>query len=619
MSNVVAPILCAVLPVLRPVPLLAQTPEPTVPPTAQNEAPKIELLDHASLSAKLKAIQSAHTDRCRLDSIGNSRENREIWCLRIAQGEPKKAQPAILVVANLEGPQVFASAVALDLADRLASSTDEKTKALLADTTIYVIPRVDVDAAEARFKQPLFEQETTGRGVDNDRDGRVGEDEPSDVNGDGLVTWMRKLDPKGEWMPDPADPRAMVQADRTKGERGLYRLFREGRDSDHDDNAAEDPLHDTIVNQNFPYGWKEHDVHAGLFATDEPEALALCDFVADHKDLAMVVSFDALDTLVEKPKTASNGRSLPTGWIDSDANWLGEVQKRYAEATGNKTKGTSSDAGSFQGWAYQYRGLWALCARLWDIPLDTPKADAPKGEAAKTDAPKSDAKTDDAKAGDAKTGDAKPAAEKPDAPKTDAPAKPEQKSEPKSDAKDKREPSDDAKRLRWIDQNGESSRFVPWTAFKHPELGDVEIGGFAPFARTEPPEKLRDEIARKHFEFVVGLGSLLPRVRIAECTAKVLEPKLFEIKLAVVNDGFLPLESAAAIRNSAVRPVRVELKLKNGAILAGKTRELLRELDGSGARHEFRWLLRAADLQSVTFTLDSDNAGVAEVHPEVKS
>ena len=73
-------------------------------------------------------------------------------------------------------------------------------------------------------------------------------------------------------------------------------------------------------------------------------------------------------------------------------------------------------------------------------------------------------------------------------------------------------PSDDAKRLRWMDAKSESARFVPWHSFEHPELGRVEIGGFAPYALIEPSESEFAEIARKNVDFLIDLGASLPRL-----------------------------------------------------------------------------------------------------------
>lgn len=561
---------------------LASPSAPLQAADAQPSADAFEPLDHARLTERLRTLAASHEERCELAPLGRSRAGREIWYLRVGAKPAERARPAVLVVANLEGPELFSSSIALALAERAARAEDDAAKAFLANTTLFVVPRLDVDAAEARFARPLAEGLASGRGVDDDRDGREGEDPPADVDGDGRITMLRVLDAEGEWIEDPNDARALVRAERTKGERGRFKLWPEGRDLDHDERVAEDAPQDAWVNANFPQGWKEHDPHAGLFATDEPGARALCDFVLAHPEIAAVVTLGGIDDLVEKPALAKGGDGIPQGWIESDANLLAEIGKRYAEVTGNKTKGTRDDAGSFQAWAYAQRGLWVFAANPWDLPLEAPKA------------PNDAERRDDA---------------------ADAPAKPDAEQAKKPS----REPCDDAKRLKWIDATGESERFVAWRPFTHPELGAVEIGGFAPFARVEPPLAERAAIATKHADFVLSLGALVPRVAAVELTAKSLGADVWEVRAALENPAFLPLSSAAARRNSAVRPARVTLELHDGdVLLAGARRELVRELEGSGGRREFRWLVRTRVPRALALEVDTDHAGLVRREAEVQ-
>src|SRR5690349_22479725 len=102
-----------------------------------------ELLDNAALQKRLSEIAKAHPECATLLPIGFSRQHAEIDVLRLSNGEPPKAQPAILVVANLDGPQTFSSAVALAHAQSIAEgfASDEAVKKFLASTTLYVIAR----------------------------------------------------------------------------------------------------------------------------------------------------------------------------------------------------------------------------------------------------------------------------------------------------------------------------------------------------------------------------------------------------------------------------------------------------------------------------------------------
>jgi hypothetical protein len=250
------------------------------------------------------------------------------------------------------------------------------------------------------------------------------------------------------------------------------------------------------------------------------------------------------------------------------------------------------------------RGLWCLDVAPWSIPVEDGK-DKQGG--------KGDAKPDDA---------AKPAADAAaagDEPDASRPAGEKGGGDKTVRDEDKPKPSDDAKRVRWLDEHGESARFVAWKAFEHPELGPVEIGGFAPYARVEPPLAERERIARVESDFVITLGELVPRVQIVDCKATDLQGGLWEIEAALENAAFLPLIGATGRRSTAVRPARVTLHLPAGArLLAGEARTLVGELPGSGGRKQLRWLVHGAPPQNIGVEVETDHAGTARAIPEVE-
>jgi zinc carboxypeptidase len=571
--------------------------------TVAQDASRAPLLDFHDVQFAMTRLASEHKDLVTVIPVGAlpSRSGRKLEALRIAAGALEPGRPAILLVADVDGPRVWTTGLALDHARRLVEgyAADPRTRKLLDTTTIYVIPRANPDAAEARFGKPLQQVEASGTGVDDDRDGRQGEDPPCDVDGDGIVTWMRIPDPDGEWMADPTDPRANVRADPKKGQRGQWKLVPEGRDTDKDKKASEDAEHDAIVNRNFPQGWKEHAAESGVFATDEPEARDLCDFVLEHKDVSLVLTYGALDDFADKPKTVKDDASFvkrvpQEGMPESDATLMEEVGRRYKKVAKSHARSEGDDHGTFQAWCRYERGLWCLNLELWSIPLDTPP----------------EAKPDDPKPPEAKPPEAKPDEKKPD----------EKKPDDKKKEDDKPSPSDDAKRLRWIDAKSESARFVPWKKKMHPDLGiEVEIGGFAPFATIEPPAAERDEIAAGELEFLLGLGDFLPRVRITDCTAKDIGGGVWEIQAALTNDALLPFESVAGRHSEVVRPARVSIALpKDAQLLAGNREQLVGDLAGSGARKKLRWLVHGAAPSALAVDVDTDHAGTAHVVPEVK-
>lgn len=556
------------------------------------QGPPPESLSHADLDQRMHALEASSAGLCRVLTVAHSRVQREVLALELKAAGAPADQPAILVVGNLEGPQVFTSACALWEAEelvRLHAAGDEAVRALLDSTTLYFVPRANPDAAEAHWATAVREQRGTGQDVDNDRDGRFGEDGPSDVDGDGFVAQLRVLDPDGRWIEDPNDARALIEADPVKGERGRWKLFPEGLDADGDEVVGDDPGQDTELNHNFAHGWEEHTARGGLFPMDEPEARGLAEFMLAHDDIALVLCYGELDNLVKAPTTAKEDapakhRIPAAGVIEPDAKLLAELGERYKDLVEQRFEGSGAEAGSFQSWTYRHRGLLTLSIRPWDIPLDAKQPEPEpidEGDEAETEA--ADEETDEQK-----------------------PAKGKQP-----------ELSDDAKRLVWIDVNDEQTRFLPWTAFEHPQLGPVEIGGFAPYARTDPPSAETAELVDAQLAFLLTLGADLPRVALSDCTATTLGEGLLEVEAFVTISGRLPLQTLAARRARTVRPARVTLVLPDGAeIVAGKRLGFVSEL-GVGERARFRWLVLAPAGSEVGITVDTDNAGSARSKAEV--
>ena len=105
----------------------------------------------------------------------------------------------------------------------------------------------------------------------------------------------------------------------------------------------------------------------------------------------------------------------------------------------------------------------------------------------------------------------------------------------------------DLRLARWMDAE-KIDGFVAWTPFKHPTLGDVEIGGFRPYALSNPPAAKIAELGKSHTEFVTYLSSIFPKVAIASTSVTSLGGGLYRIKAEIENGGFLPTSTAQGVR-----------------------------------------------------------------------
>jgi hypothetical protein len=77
--------------------------------------------------------------------------------------------------------------------------------------------------------------------------------------------------------------------------------------------------------------------------------------------------------------------------------------------------------------------------------------------------------------------------------------------------------------LKYQDEKYDGRLFVDWEPYKHPELGDGEIGGWLPNLRNNawPGDPLR-KVCEDHWQFTLFRAGLLPEVVISDVKAEVL-------------------------------------------------------------------------------------------------
>src|SRR5262249_10571774 len=169
--------------------------------------------------------------------------------------------------------------------------------------------------------------------------------------------------------------------------------------------------------------------------------------------------------------------------------------------------------------------------------------------------------------------------------------------------------------LKWVEVNA-PELFVPWKTFAHPDFPGktVEIGGFAPFAKTNPPEKLLEDWAKKHGHFLTELAGKLPRVGIRRTTVIPLGESVYDVRVQVENTGYLPTSLAQGNITREVYATRVVLtNITDKAILSGTKRTMLGAIEGSGGMKEVRWVIHAKgklDLEVVSMLGGTVNASI---------
>lgn len=526
-----------------------------------------------------------------LESLGRTLGQREVYLLKIGTAKLDD-KPAILIVGSVHPPHLAGSELAVRLARRLVAGagTDKAVRKILDRLSFYVIPRPAPDACEAFFRLPYVERSGNQRPVDDDRDGELDEDGPDDLNGDGWITMMRVADPSGPYMPHPADARVLIQADPKRDERGCYSLYVEGRDNDEDEQQGEDPAGGAAFNRNFTFRYPYFEQGAGPNQVSEVETRAVADFALSHPNVAVVLTFTPEDNLMRpwKPGPSVESQKIPDALLSDDAPYFDFVAEAYRKIHGGEHPPESPRGqGSFSEWAYFHYGRWSFACRGWWVTKI--EADATKEEEEPS----------------GKEGPAEQSSEN----------DPTQKKPP-----EEKRGLDELNALRWFARE-KVDGFVPWKRIKHRDFPGkrVEVGGFKPFLRLNPPADRLEPLAEKHWQFVGRLVELLPRIVIRETKVEPLGGGVWRVKAVVVNEGYLPTMSQMGRTTRRPHRLQIALQLPEGVSLAtGHPRVQLSPLAGHGGKAEQTWLVLAPEAGPTSLQIRVWSPSVGATSKKVK-
>ncbi len=534
----------------------------------------------ARLTERLRSLNAQHKTSTALQSLAKSPGGNDIWLLTLSRGNATQ-KPALLVVAGVEGSHLAGTELALQVAEKWLT-TDSLTR-LLDTRTLYILPALNPDA-QAQAATPLkWERSGNSRPTDDDRDGRLDEDGPEDLNGDGLISTIRVEDPTGQFMPSKADARVMVKADPTKGEQGRYRLITEGIDNDKDGQFNEDGPGGITLNRNFSFDHEPFKPGTGEYPVSEPENQALIDWLYTAPNVYAIVTFGPANNLTEPVKFDKQKASarILKGWLEPDAAVNDQVSKLYAGAGLKDAPSLPFQRGDFPQWAYFHFGKLSFSTPGWWIP----KAETPKDTAKTANAPKP-------VAGPGRPGggaDAKPV-----------------------------EGADEVALLKWAATNNLTA-FVEWKPINHPDFPGqkAEVGGLVPFAKLNPPVTQLAEASTKHAAFLATVAKAMPQIELVNVKTEAVSPGLNRITVDLHNQGLLPTQAELAERVQYLPKIKITLSPAKGQrILSGRAVQLHTETIPGNGTVSFSWLVAGAG--SVGIEASSPSVGMAKTSVQLK-
>jgi len=553
---------------------------------------------YAELTAILQDLASAYPQLLRLETIGHSHEGRDIYVASIthfATGSDRD-KPALWVDGNIHATEVAGSMACLYLIHTLVAGygTDADITRCLDSRVFYVCPRLNPDGAEwALADVPRLIRSST-RPYPYDEE-PIGGLKREDIDGDGRVLTMRVRDPNGPWKMSDRDPRLPVRRDPTETGGEYFRLLPEGLLEHYDGSLIKlQPRKEQLdLNRNFPAGWRqEHEQYgAGPFPTSEPEVHAAVAFAAGHPNITGAVAFHTYSGVLLRPYSHQADDTLPV-----DDLWTYQkIGAHGTELTSYPNISVFHDfryhpkeviTGSFDDWMYDHGGVFAWTVEIW-----SPQRQAGIGDY-------------------------------------------------KFIEWYREHPvEDDLKLLKWNDEVLGGKGFVPWYPFRHPQLGEVELGGWdALYTWSNPPHALLEKEIERFPRWLIWHLLISPRLEVHEVRATALGGDAWRVRLVLHNTGWLPsYVTKRALTKKITRGVVCEIELPPGATLAtGTPREELGQLEGraykpvtpsswagwggdvTDDRVKVEWVVHAPAGGIVKLRASHQRAGTVKTHVELK-
>ncbi|WP_266368692.1 M14 family metallopeptidase [Tellurirhabdus rosea] len=530
--------------------------------------------DYAGITKFCQDMAKAHPNLVRVESMGKSFQGRDLWVLVVSDFKTGNAdrKPGFYIDGNIHSNELQGSEIAMYTAWYLAENFGnvEFITNLLKDKTFYISPTINPDAREDFIRNPNNANSPRSgmMPMDDDGDGYVDEDKYDDLDGDGNIVQMRRKSPLGRWKQDPNDPTRMIPA--KPEEPGEYELLGiEGIDNDGDGQVNEDVVGRYDPNRDWGWGWQPDYIQSGalFYPGTLPETQAIKKYIMAHPNIAGAQSYHNYGGMFLRGPGAEEDQQYYSQSDVAVYDVIGRTGEKIIPGYNYYViyKDLYTVYGGEIDWMALGRGIFTFSNELMTSYLLYRQ-------------------------------------------------KPQESNRFQND-----EFNTFGKYLLFDDA------YVAWKPYKHPQYGDVEIGGPKKNYIRNHPGFMLEEDAHRNMAFTLFHAHHTPKLDIPTIETRSLGNGLTEVTATVVNQRVIPTHSAHDVKYKIERPDYITLKGANvvaGMLVENADFGLTREQKNNPATVEVptiagmgfvkaRWIVRG-NPGKLTVTVDSRKGGVVE-------
>jgi len=493
-------------------------------------------LHYDAVESFCRELAAAHPDVVSLDELGLTEQGRPLLLLTLGDrsGDPD-SRPAFWVDGGTHASEWAGVMSVLDCVSRWVTGmiTDDSTRAWFRSHTVYALPCISPDGFQRMLDgSPFIRSHLRPPPAGTVRIGL----ESGDLDGDGAVRWMRWRSPAGSFVADEEQPLLMRPRRLDDDAADAWMVAPEGRFLRWDGHrwTGAPRQFGLDLNRNFPGSWKRFSMFGmdgGEVPMAVPESRLTVDALRARRNVsAAVTNHTYTGALLCQPYRE------PSPLTDSDIDVMKALGDDAVRGTGWRAINVQPD------FVYDPKqsihGVWSdTLATLFGVAGYTLEIWDPFGHAGI---------------------------------EVDKPGAWFMKPDPST--------------IRaMVDAFADEPTTKSWTAFDHPQLGPVEIGGIDRMLTVRnPPVRLLKTELDKAFTVIDRARRAVPRLR-GELVATELGAGVHKVELRLENLGFLSSCGLERAETVGVDPgIHVALTIQPGQSVDGERERSLPHVDGWG-------------------------------------